>query len=82
MLQQADLGTVQGKRQIKEFTPLERKREREVLQKGKGRSFPWLSYHSDRQSQCVYEYLTECFVFFLSHAVSITTEGLWRLAIF
>lgn len=46
------------------YSPWEKEREREVLQKGKGRSFPWLSFHSDRQSQCVYEYLTECFFFF------------------
>ncbi len=61
------------------YSPWDReRREREVLQKGKGRSFPRLSYHSDRQSQCVYEYLTGCFGF-SSHVLS---EGLRRLAVF
>lgn len=79
MLQQADLGTVWGNGQIKEFTLPEREGG---FTEGKGEEFS-----SDGLPQ--WQTISVCvwishgvFWFFLSHAVSITTEGLRRLAVF
>lgn len=57
----------EAKSRTEGFTLPERGRTREVLQKGKGRSILWVSYHSDRQSQYVFVYAHTMCVIFLSH---------------
>lgn len=64
-----------------DYSPWEReRREREVLQNGKGGVLlGWLTTVTDNLIVC--ESISQGVLVFLSHAVSITMEGLWKLAV-